>query len=66
MPPSPLKLWDEETGVRHATFNPEELKNWLDTTKDSRLIIRDRNGQVAGILQVNSLRESWGTLSSPS
>ena len=63
VPPSPL-THGIVGGWRQATFDLEELRNYLDSTSDVRCVIRDDSGEVIGIADVNLMREAlvsvWG------
>jgi hypothetical protein len=44
-------------GIGRATFDLEELKRFVQETKDTRLVVRNEAGEIIGILQVQPIRE---------
>jgi hypothetical protein len=48
---------DLASGVGRATFDLEELKQFVQETKDTRLVVRNEVGEVVGVLRVQPIRE---------
>jgi hypothetical protein len=55
-PPKPT-MYGVRDGFGRATFNLEELKQFVRETKDTRLVVRGENGDVVGVLQLRPIRE---------
>jgi hypothetical protein len=45
------------SGIGRATFDIKELKQFVQETKDTRLVVRNEAGDVVGVLQVQPIRE---------
>lgn len=56
--PHPTSYEITENGG-HATFDPVEMKAYLETTSDKSWFIRDGEGNIIKIMNVERSREAW-------
>ena len=57
--PKPLKYVEDADGMRTATFDPRELRDFLASNSDESAVVRDDLGKVVGVLRLTSLRETF-------